>query len=321
MSNIDVIGFGAMNVDYIYQVDETVIDSEQLITNSASVPGGSAANTIYGLAKLGIKTGFIGAIGSDDVGNKLIEDFKSVGVDTSQIQVKQAIETGSTRCFSDQMSRRALYVSQGANNLLTYDDISLPYMEQAKIVHFSSFVDDRQFSIQVNTIKDLDSSTKISFAPGMLYAAKGLETIIPILSRTHIAFFNRNEIERLTGKDFRDGARECLASGCQIIVITLGKGLTLEKSKVVCCIYNSKKEYKIKSAGEYTKHKLETTGAGDAFAAGFLLGFLKDKEIEECGLLGDLTAHFAISHVGARAGLPSLSQLSLSYLELTGQSL
>jgi ribokinase len=321
MTVLDIVGFGAMNIDHLYQVDEIVADGEQLVRDFTSLPGGSAANTIYGLAKLSVKTGFIGAVGMDDDGKGLINDFKAVDVDTSQIKVKKAA-TGSTICNSDKLGRRAIYVSPGANNLLSPEDMDLVYLNQAQMVHLSSFADDKQFKLQVGVTKKLVNSVKVSLAPGMLYAAKGLKALVPLLERTHIVFMNREEIERLTGNGFRAGARELVRLGCRIVVITLGKGIAKGKASMVTAhICDGKKEYEVESEKVSPKSPFETTGAGDAFAAGFLFGFLKGKRLEECGLLGDIMASFTISEIGARRGLPTLAKLSQDYLKRSGHQL
>ena len=65
MTAIEVVGVGAMNIDQVYRVERILLDGEASAEEPSLVPGGSAANTIYGLAKLGIKTGFIGAVGED----------------------------------------------------------------------------------------------------------------------------------------------------------------------------------------------------------------------------------------------------------------
>jgi len=201
MAAMEIVGLGAMNVDHLYRVDETVADGEQLVRDSASLPGGSAANTIYGLAKLGVKTGFVGAVGTDEDGKDLIEDLKAVGVDTGGVRSKQGIRTGSTICFSDKLGKRALYVSPGANNLLSSEDIDLAYINQAQLVHLSSFADGRQFALQVGLLKETGGSVKVSLAPGMLYATKGLKALTPLLEKTYIVFVNRGEMEQLTGRD------------------------------------------------------------------------------------------------------------------------
>jgi ribokinase len=291
------------------------------VTDFASLPGGSAANTIYGLAKLGVKTGFVGAVGNDESGKDLLNDFKAAAVDTSQIKLKKTA-TGSTICLSDKLGRRAIYVSPGANSLLNSKDIDVAYLNQAQVVHLSSFADDKQFKLQVDLVKRLKNSVKVSLAPSMLYAAKGLKALMPLLERTHIIFMNREEIEGLTGKDFRAGSRELMKSGCRIVVVTLGKGLAESRVGMVTArICDGKKEYEVGSEKVSPKSTLETTGAGDAFAAGFLFGFLKGKSVEDCGLLGDIMAGFVIRKVGARTGLPTLAQLSRKYLKRSGRSL
>jgi len=322
MAALDIVGFGAMNIDHLYKVDEIVVDGEQLVRGFESLPGGSAANTIYGLAKLDVKAGFVGTVGIDDDGEELIKDFKTVVVDTSQIRIKQAVNTGSTICLSDRLGGRAIYVSPGANSLLSPEDIDLAYLNQAQMVHLSSFADDKQFNLQIDVTKKLANSVKVSLAPGMFYVARGLKALVPLLERAHIVFMNREEIERLTGKGFSAGARELVRLGCRIVVITLGKGIAKGKDKIVTAyICDGGKEYEVESEKGSPKSPLETTGAGDAFAAGFIFGFLKGKGVEECGLLGDIMASFAISEIGARRGLPTLAQLSQDYLKRSGHQL
>ncbi|GAI77526.1 unnamed protein product [marine sediment metagenome] len=227
MSDIEVVGLGALNMDYLYKVERIIDDGEVVVNESISSPGGSAANTIYGLAKLGMNTGFIGVVGDDAEGKIMLEDFQKVGVDTSQIKVKPDAKTGSALCLSDRLGKRSLYVSPEANNLLTIDDLDLTYVNQTKMLHVSSFVNDRQFKVLLELMNKLDTAIKISFAPGALYAAKGLRALTPILDRTQVLFTNQNEIRQLTGEDFKAGAKTCLNQGCHIVVVTLGRGMRL----------------------------------------------------------------------------------------------
>jgi ribokinase len=321
MAKIDIVGFGAMNIDHLCQVDELVVDGEHSVKNFESIPGGSAANTIYGLARLGFKTGFVGAVGADKYGKALIDNLKTADVDTGQIKIKKA-ETGSTICISEKLGRRAIYVSPGANSLLNQKDIDIAYFNRAQMVHLSSFANDSQLKVQVTSVKKLKESVRVSLAPGMIYVTKGLKALAPLFKKTYVVFMNREEIESLTGKDFQTGARELVESGCRIIVVTLGKGLTKGKAGMVTAyIRHEEKDYEVVTEKSGRKSALETTGAGDAFAAGFLFGLLKDKGVEECGLLGDIVAGFTIKKVGARTGLPTLSQLSQEYLKRSGHRL
>ena len=329
MSNIEITGLGALNIDHLYKVERILDDGETVVSEAKSSPGGSAANTIYGLAKLGVSTGFTGVVGDDAEGKILIQDFQKAGVDTSQIRVKPGAKTGSVVCLSDRLGRRSLYVTPSANNLLTMDDLDLTYINQARMLHLSSFADDRQFKILLELMDRLDLSAKLSFAPGALYAAKGLKALAPILSKTHILFINRNEIKQLTGEDIINGAESCLKQGCSIIVVTLGKGTSLELGKgisrrtvtAIGYIRDAETELAIQPSNQDVVSQADTTGAGDAFATGFLYGLLRGKGLEECGRLGDIVARFSITKLGTRQGFPTLNQLAQRYRELCNKQL
>jgi ribokinase len=318
--NIQIVGLGALNIDHIYKVERILDDGEAVASETESFPGGSAANTIYGLAKLGISTGFCGVVGDDDEGRTLLQDFQKVGVDTSRIKVKPKAKTGSVLCLSDKLGRRSLYVLPGANNLLTMDDLDLNYINQAGVLYLSSFADDRQFKVSLELIDKLDSSVKLSFAPGALYASKGLKALVPILRRTYLLFLNEDEIRQLTGEDVKAGAESCLEQGCHNVAVTLGKGGKLGKA-AVGYIRDAENDYVIEPASRDTETEVETTGAGDAFAAGFLYGVVNNKGLEECGLLGDISARFSITKIGARQGLPTPNQLAQRYQELYNKQL
>jgi len=326
LKNIEIIGLGALNIDHLYRVERILEDGEAVVKEASLFPGGSAANTIYGLAKLGIRAGFAGAIGDDAEGKILLRDFEKVGVDNSQIRLKRGERTGSVVCLSDSLGRRSLYVLPGANSLLNADDLDMSYINQAGFLHLSSFADDTQFRISLDLIHRLDSSTRLSFSPGALYAVKGFKALAPVLKRTHVLFTNHDEIQQLTGMDVIAGTDTCLKQGCRIIVVTLGRGAKLKLNKekagsAVCYIRDAKNEYLIEPPTPRRMSETDATGAGDAFAAGFLYGLLDGKTLEECGRLGDIVARFSITRAGARPGLPTLKQLSRRYQELYHQEL
>lgn len=324
MNNIDVVGIGALNIDHLYRVERILNDGESIVSDAKSFPGGSAANTIYGLARLKVNTAFMGAVGDDDEGQVLLKDFQSAGVDTSHIRVKTGAKTGSVLCLSDQRGKRSLYVSPGANSQLTADDIDLNFINQAGMLHLSSFADDKQFQPLLHLISRLDTSVKLSFSPGALYVAKGLKALMPILNRVHVLFLNHKELRQLTGEDVIAGTQTCLNHGCHIVVVTLGKGIRLELSRdtghraitATAYIKETGNEYVIKPQRQDRTSAIDATGAGDAFAAGFLYGLLREKGLLECGQLGDIVAHFVISQEGARQGFPGSIQLARRYQEL-----
>ena len=108
-----VIGLGSLNLDKYYKVERILEDGEMLVEEAGLYPGGSAANSIYGLAKLGVSTGFLGIIGDDDAGDYLVEDFKSVGVNTRRVAIKRGEITGETLYLSDRIGKRSVYFIVG----------------------------------------------------------------------------------------------------------------------------------------------------------------------------------------------------------------
>jgi ribokinase len=326
------IGLGALNMDNIYRVERILGDDEAVAAGNntreyqeteklGKFPGGSAANTIYGLAKLGISTGFIGAVGGDTEGKDLLADFRKAGVDTRHIKINPKAKTGAAICLSDTLNFRSIRIIPGANDLLVMDEIDLPYINQADMLHIASFAGDRQFKLSLELPSKLDSSVKVSFSPGALYAAKGLKVLRPILARTHVLFTNNIEMRQLTGEDFDSGAQTCLQMGCRIVVVTLGKGTRYKDIMATSYVRSAEKEYIVEPLDKSITSASDTIGAGDAFAAGFLHGLLHGKELEECGRLGDIVARFSITRAGARPGLPTLAQLSRRYRQLYNKKL
>jgi ribokinase len=316
MSKIQIIGVGALNLDHIYKVERILEDGETAVEWVKSFPGGSAANTIYGLAKLGISTGFCGAVGDDADGKTLLKDFEKAGTDTSRIVVKPKAKTGSALALSDRGGRRSLYIQPGANGQLEMDDLDFDYINQAEIVHLTSFVEGDQFQMSLGLIVRLKDSVKLSFTPGTIYAPKGLDTLSPFLSRTHVLFVNQSELTRMTRDDMEGGAQRCLKAGCRIVVVTLGEGQKIGKTTAAAYIRDAKNEYIIEPPSHIAAARVDTTGAGDAFAAGFLYGLVKGKGLDECGRLGDFVAKLCISRAGARYGLPTEKNLALRYGKL-----
>jgi len=296
--NLEVIGFGALNMDHLHRVDRLVLDGETCIQHTARSPGGSAANTVYGLSRLGVKTGLLGAVGDDEDGKAILDDLRQVGVDTSHVRIVDNVPTGSVMGFVDEGGRRALYVSPGANSRIGREDVELAYVAQARILHLTSFVDEKQLAVQEWLVEEIPPQVQVSFAPGSLYARRGAEVLSRILRRTAFLFVNEDEAEDL------GGVRGLCDRGCQVVVITLGeKGCRVVK---VGASGHPEEDHLIEAVAIQV---VDTTGAGDAFAAGFLYGVLGQKDLPTCGRLGNLVASRAIAALGARTGLPTLADL------------
>lgn len=296
--SFDFVGFGALNLDKLYKVNMIAKREEEgFVTDFKESPGGSAANTTVGLARLGLKTGFIGKVVADREGKVLLEDFRTEGVDTSGIVVSDNGRSGVVMGYVDTSGDRALYVDPGVNNLLDFQDINLDFVANTEILHLSSFVGERPFKAQKQLLEQL-SKVKISFDPGTLYARKGLKALKPIIKKCTVMFPNSIETKMLTGEDIEEGAKIFMEEGANLVAIKLGKK--------GCYITDGEETHLVEP---FKVNVVDTTGAGDAFCAGFLYGLIKGKSLIECGELGNFVASRCIAKMGARTGLPRLEEL------------
>jgi len=286
---MDVIGFGALNLDRLYTVERIAREGEHVaIEGVCECPGGSAANTIAALAGLGLATGFLGAVGRDAEGQFLLDDFTRRGVDTKGITVVSG-RTGIIVGFIDRKGERTLYPYPGANSMLDEKDIDFDYVKDVNFLHITSFVGEKQFMLQKKLVRELED-TKISFSPGDLYTKKGLRALMPIIKKSAVIFLNEAEIEELTGKTYAEGARMLIGKGAGIVAVTLGaRG---------CFVSDGKDAYKVPA---YKVKVVDTTGAGDAFAAGFLHALIRGGSILDAGRSGNHLASLCIQKVGARS--------------------
>lgn len=296
--NLDVVCFGALNMDKLYRVNRIAREEEEsFITGFKESPGGSAANTAVGLARLGLKTGYIGKVSNDREGKLLLNNFKKEGVDTRGITFSRRCRSGTVIGFVDEKGERALYADPGANDALEFEDINLEYAGSAKLLHLTSFVGEKPFRAQKRLVRNL-SDIKVGFDPGELYARKGLAALKPIIRRTFVVFLNSKEMKLLTGKSYREGSEILLNNDINVVVVKLGK--------MGCYVTDGKEAHLIEP---YKVKVMDTTGAGDAFGAGFLYGLTRNEDLHECGRLGNFVASRCIRKMGAREGLPKFSDL------------
>ena len=141
--NVDVIGFGALNVDKLYKVGHIAeIDGESFIKGEEESPGGSAANTIIGLSRLGCSTSYIGKIADDEEGDLLEYNLMINDVYLTNLIYADSGNSGKVLGFVSDAGDRALYVDPGVNDEITIDEINPLNVNACKILHYSSFVGD-----------------------------------------------------------------------------------------------------------------------------------------------------------------------------------
>ena len=294
----DVVGFGALNLDKLFKVNMIAKEEEEsFIMDFKESAGGSAANTIVGLARLELRTGFIGKVKADREGTFILDDLKNENVDVNGVIVSRAGRSGTVMGYIDPKGDRALYVDSGVNDQLDFHDIHLDYVSTAEIVHLSSFVGDKPFSAQKTLIEQL-SGVNFCFDPGSLYARKGLDSLKPIIKESYAMFPNEIETRLLTGRNYKEGAKAFIKLGANIVAVKLGKK--------GCYVTDGNESHMIEA---YPVKAVDTTGAGDAYCAGFIYGIIKGNDLFECGRLGNFVAACCVSALGARTGLPRLAHL------------
>lgn len=294
----DIVGFGALNLDKLFKVNLIAKREEEgFVTDYKESAGGSAANTTVGLARLGLKTGFIGKVASDNEGTFLLEAFRKEGVDINGITVSRRGRSGTVMGYVDPNGDRALYVDPGVNDHIEFGDINLEYVRGTRFVHLSSFVAETPFKAQKQLIAQLPD-LHVCFDPGAIYANKGLAAIKSIIRRSDAMFPNEAEVVLLTGKSYKEGAETLLKLGAKLVAVKRGKH--------GCYVTDGKESHHIDA---YKVKAVDTTGAGDAFCAGFIYGLVKGKDLFECGKLGNFVASRCVSAMGARTALPKQADL------------
>ena len=288
--NAEIIGFGALNVDRLYSVDKIVShDEESFITSETDTPGGSAANTIVGLARLGCSTSIIGKIAEDDEGDLIEYNLAVNGVYTNNLIYSESGSTGKCIGFVDKNGERCLYISPGVNDDIKIGEINPLNIMRCKIMHYTSFVGD-SFNTQIELLEKLSKETLLSFDPGMLYVEKGFDELKPILERTDILLINESELRLLCNNDYDDLKELTLGLldlGIDTVVVKQG-------SKGVFAINNSQECF----VEAYECEIVDTTGAGDSFNSGFLYSFLKGYDLEKSCQIGNWVASKAIQGFG-----------------------
>ncbi|CCU78454.1 hypothetical protein HSACCH_00622 [Halanaerobium saccharolyticum subsp. saccharolyticum DSM 6643] len=295
-SKFDVICFGDINVDYIGRMDRLPdIDEELPIYNLEKFCGGAATNVAVTLARLGKNTAYIGSIGDDYNGKELIDRLQNEGVDVSKVNKKEGYLSGTVFAIIDNDGERRLLSYLGANLQTKKEDFDQDYLSKTKVLHMSNPL----LSIVPTLLSYArENNLIVSFDPGTLISSKGLEEIEYILRETDILFLNRVEYNDLVNNSEK-GLDIFLELGCEMVVYKKGKEGSLLKTA---------KGEEIISPG-FKVEVVDTTGAGDAFAGGFLTAYLNDLNLKDLMRFANAVAAISVTSKGAKEALPNLDEV------------
>ncbi|MEM2659730.1 MAG: sugar kinase [Nitrososphaeria archaeon] len=318
----DVIGLGEAIIDFISLDNLSLCDGNSFLKSF----GGAPMNTIVGIARLGVSAGAITAVGNDPFGEYIIKVLRENLVDTSRVIVKKGVRTplafvtveprSGERSF---LFYRSPNIGPTADTCLTINDIDFSYLRGAKVLHVSGF------SLSHNPTRETvfkivefakEHETKIFLDPTLRIEVWDSEneaksTIFAALKKADIAAFSLEEAEFFfKTTDPEKAATLALDFGLEIACIKLGsKGSFLKKSDGIKVFEPA---FKVKA--------VDTTGAGDGWNAGFIVGMLKNFGSRECLIIANAVGALVTTKYGAITALPFRDELN-RFLENNGVSL
>ncbi|MCD6523949.1 MAG: carbohydrate kinase family protein [Thermococcus sp.] len=277
---LDVIGIGNLNYDIIMLVDRFPEFHEKISAKKAVFGlGGAAGNTITWLAHMGLKTGFIGAVGNDEVGRAHIEYFKKIGVDTGGIKVVDVPSGIAVVIIHGEDKRIVKYLGANEKRELDFD-----YMKQARHIHLSSNPERIiKEAVEFASENGIGVSVDIGEAP----LPAGIEEKIDYL------LMNEDEYRR------KFGSLDPSLSTAKNLIITLNGGGALVRDS----------KGRVREVRGLSAEVVDSTGAGDSFAAGVIFGVLNGWSLEDSAKLGMLLAYLTVQKVGARSAVVPLERI------------
>jgi sugar/nucleoside kinase (ribokinase family) len=250
--------------------------------------GGSAANTIHGLAMLGAETGFIGTVGKDETGDFFENDMKKAGVKT--MLQRRDTETGTAVALISTDSERTFATHLGAAVELNAEDLDPDFFNDFDILYLEGYLIFNKPLVEraCQIAKSKGMKVALDLASYNVVEAK-LDDFRDLIEKyADIIFANEEEARAFTAME-PEFALKQIAEVSEIAVVKVGK----EGSWI-------KRGEEILKVGTMEVNCIDTTGAGDLYASGFLFGYANDLSLDNCGLLGSLLAGHVISITGAR---------------------
>lgn len=264
--------------------------------------GGCAHNTAVDLRKLGEEVLVVGKVGDDDLGDVVINSLKRHGVDVRGVTRDPRFHTSATMVLLDDRGERTFLHYPGANQALRASDVKDEFLRGAKVVHVAgSFLmpgfDGEETAKVFARAREFGVLTSLDTAwddTGRWFA-----TIAPVLPLVDVFISNRDEAARISGKStLADIASFFLGYGAKVVAIKMGE----EGSFIMT------KEEKI-LVPPFKVTAVDGTGAGDAFAAGFLFGYLRGWELYEVGRFANACGAMCVERMGATEGVGSFEEV------------
>lgn len=310
----DVVGVGNALVDVIAHADDSFIARHDLVKGSMTLvdtdralhlyralgaavemSGGSAANTMTGVASLGGRAAYLGKVSDDELGRVFGHDLRAVGVQFRPGNPEHGVPTGRCIIVVTPDAQRTMNTYLGVSSLLEPADIHEATVASGQVLYMEGYLYDRPAAKEA-----FRTAAAIAHANGREVSLTLSDSFCVdrhrddfralVSDEVDILFGNEDELRALYEVDSFDAAVAAVRADCALAVITMGKA---------GCVIVTPDEV-LHAPAEPVEQVLDTTGAGDLFAAGFLYGHTRRRSAGECAKLGAIAAAEVISHVGPR---------------------
>ena len=313
--DLDVIGMGNAIVDVLAKADDAFLTENDILKGGmvlieedraksiydamgpgVEISGGSVANSMSCVASLGGKSGFIGKVADDELGGIYRHDMSAIGVEFNTEPLKDGIETGRCLINVTPDAQRSMSTFLGAAWHLSPEDVSASFIERAQITFFEGYLFEMPipregFKKASGFARAAGAKTALTLSDSGCVERQHKAFLSFIEESVDILLANEEEAKALfETEDFGEiekRAREL----CPLTAITRS-----EKGSVLV----PREGESVSVAAHPPTQLVDTTGAGDAYAAGFLYGLSQNLDLATSGALGSLAAREVISHYGAR---------------------
>jgi sugar/nucleoside kinase (ribokinase family) len=310
----DVVGLGNALVDVIAQTNDAFLEQQQLVKGSMALvdtdravalygalqggvemSGGSAANTMCGIASFGGRAAYIGKVADDALGDTFSSDMQAVGVDFKRPQGGNSVPTGRCIIAVTPDAQRTMNTFLGISSLLTPVDLDQRAIAAGAVLYLEGYLYDQPeakiaFRAAAEIAHQHDRQVSLTLSDSFCVDRHRADFRALISDEIDILFGNEAELLALYETDTFEFAVTQLRQDCSVAAITRS-----ELGSVVVT-----KDGVVEVAAQPVDQVIDTTGAGDLYAAGFLYGYTRGMNLHTCATLGHIAAAEVISHVGPR---------------------
>lgn len=314
----DVVGIGNAIVDVISHEDEKFLDTHNLIKDSMALintdtavslynemsptvqsSGGSAANTMSGVASLGGKAAYIGKIRDDHLGEFFAHDINAAGVHFKVKPASEGLPTARSMIIVTPDGSRTMNTYLGISTNLSKEDLDVQLLENAQILYCEGYIWDIETTKDtirsaIAIAKGANRTISFTLSDSFCVSRHKDEWIDLINEQVDILFGNEDEIKELSGCGTLSEAAQWIQGKVKVACLTLA-----ERGSIIVT------EDEIIGVGAKAVNQVtDSTGAGDLYASGFLFGYARGLDLKICGELASIAAAEIITHTGARPLVP-----------------